>query len=261
MPPITPHTESRALTATNLGAYSSGSKSSSRRVPYSHEDNLKGLNKYLLARKHRLYEQISPKDRKRTVLDQWKEYNIERSNELNAITKTQSGSYRCGFCGTGDHELCPVGLRNGNGSLLRCSCPCNSPQDRRCLRCGEKGTIENISPDWICYLEAECSVRVAKLIAGNPIHDRIDRAYRAAKAERVAQAKQRAKQREATYSARGGTPDCLCGCGGTTRGGLFQPGHDSRYMSKLLNMDRAEALQLAEQVSDAFARKLVRHFE
>lgn len=34
--------------------------------------------------------------------------------------------------------------------------------------------------------------------------------------------------------------NCRCQCGGTTRGGMFLPGHDARYRSALVSKARAE---------------------
>ena len=34
---------------------------------------------------------------------------------------------------------------------------------------------------------------------------------------------------------------CMCGCGGTTKGGKFLPGHDSKYHSALLKAQKAKA--------------------
>src|SRR5699024_10819214 len=51
-------------------------------------------------------------------------------------------------------------------------------------------------------------------------------------------------------------PSCLCGCGDTTRGGQFLPGHNARYLTKLLDMDdRQQAQKLAAAISSAFHDK------
>jgi len=40
-----------------------------------------------------------------------------------------------------------------------------------------------------------------------------------------------------------GQRDCTCGCGGTTKGGHYLPGHDSQHLSRLLARVRSGALR------------------
>ena len=43
----------------------------------------------------------------------------------------------CGFCAHGNrHDLCPAGVRNGNGSIHRCTCGCEYSLLIRCTECG-----------------------------------------------------------------------------------------------------------------------------
>ncbi len=46
-----------------------------------------------------------------------------------------------------------------------------------------------------------------------------------------------------------GIPRCECGCGGATRGGRFQPGHDARLKSQILRAIRNADAPAAERVA------------
>lgn len=49
--------------------------------------------------------------------------------------------------------------------------------------------------------------------------------------------------------------ECLCGCGGHTRGGRFLPGHDSKYLNVLIGLPAEQGESMARAVSEAFHRK------
>lgn len=57
-----------------------------------------------------------------------------------------------------------------------------------------------------------------------------------------AAAAQKAKEPAAPRTRKGKDPkECKCGCGGMTKGGIFLPGHDARYHSRLAAEARAKA--------------------
>src|SRR5690625_129274 len=75
---------------------------------------------------------------------------------------------------------------------------------------------------------------------------------------KIRESQQRAQKprQDTTPKATKKAPSCLCGCGGMTKGGQFLPGHNARYLTKLLEMDdRQQAQKLAADVSSAFYDK------
>lgn len=44
---------------------------------------------------------------------------------------------------------------------------------------------------------------------------------------------------------------CTCGCGGTTKGGRFLPGHDARYHSALAKAEAAKAAEAEKATGEA----------
>jgi hypothetical protein len=89
-------------------------------------------------------------------------------------------------------------------------------------------------------------------------------------AERVRRSKEReramAKEKAAKTTApkAGATPrDCLCGCGGQTKGGRFLPGHDARFHGRIktltgqfgLSHDEAEKIASKGPLTGKYAAK------
>lgn len=181
-------------------------------------------------------------------------------------TKTQVRKL-CGFCQFGpNHQLCPGGVRNGNGSIFLCECDeptCNAGKPR-CTECNNRDEAE-IGPDWRCINRDDCADAVEARLSKNSTVKQI-RAIREqlAKTELPASATQRRGEKSIAKPA---SAVCLCGCEGTTKGGKFLPGHDARYLSALVSRATeegaddtayAEALSAAEQVSPAFALKFAK---
>jgi hypothetical protein len=50
-------------------------------------------------------------------------------------------------------------------------------------------------------------------------------------------------------------PRCECGCGGTTRGGRFLPGHDAKLKSQLLAKSRTGRTTRSRQSAQGELRK------
>lgn len=177
----------------------------------------------------------------------------------------------CGFCAFGgNHQSCPGGVRNGDGSIVPCRCTvpgCRAGQPR-CTDCNnrEAGTI---GEDWRCINKDDCQATQEIMARRNPVVMRV-RAIREAHGKSPEVADGPEAREGAPRSSRGqrepGKP-CTCGCGQTTGGGRFRPGHDSTYMNKLLEQAKAsgaaaaEAQGLADQISEAFGRKFTKRME
>lgn len=168
----------------------------------------------------------------------------------------------CGYCSFGgNHHQCPGGVRNGNGSIHRCSCR----QTERCgaIRCTDCNNreAETIGSDWKCLNRDDCLAAQERTAQANPVVMRI----------RAIQAEYRKAPRSASYDQDGtstpiGAPrvsrrareagkPCLCECGEITGGGTFRPGHDSKYLNRLVEAGDQTAKNLAYAVSEAFGKK------
>lgn len=169
---------------------------------------------------------------------------------------------RCGYCSFGNaHNRCPGGVRNGNGTIHPCGCRetsrCGSI---RCTDCNNRDA-ETIGEDWRCLNRDDCMAEQERQAQANPVVMRI----RAIVAEHK-KAPSRASEdldptdipARAPRRSRGATEagrPCLCECGETTGGGRFRPGHDSKYLNKLVNHAGDESRGLAYDVSEAFGKK------
>jgi hypothetical protein len=146
------------------------------------------------------------------------------------------GKYACGWCGSGACDRCVVALENGDGSLLRCGCGCPRSQGVRCVQCGE--TDPNlVGPGMLCADRLDCEAAVRARRDANPIWQSLQQVQAAAAAKRVAELtpEQRAERQERFSKLRESRPatgTCLC-CGEATKGGLFLPGHDARFVAFL----------------------------
>ena len=152
----------------------------------------------------------------------------------------------CGWCIDGIHDKCVGAIRSPQGGLWFCDHPDRNPT-LRCVDCGNK-TEGDIDPEhWEC-------------IGEHP--RRTNRKIFQARARVQSSATAPAKKPKLKMVM---SRDCTCRCGGQTRGGLFLPGHDSRYLSAAVRSisDGTEHLDtvLAEMkdagVSDALRNKLM----
>lgn len=131
----------------------------------------------------------------------------------------------CGYCHTGGcHDLCPGGVLNGNGTEV-VLCGCDECETRmRCLRCG---TRDHVNPEtWECIEEDTCEAN--REASRNRARRDV---FGQAAAERAAEAHEAKKTTTKTAPARSKIGSCLH-CGESTKGGLFLPGHDSKYLSE-----------------------------
>lgn len=162
---------------------------------------------------------------------------------------------KCGFCNNGDHTRCPGGVRNGDGSIVPCSCGCTLAGQPRCTDCWHRNP-EDIGPDWTCIEKDGCEARLAKRQKSNATLQQI-RSIRVEIANRQAlEAKvERAIGRKVKVKGA-----CLC-CGKATKGGKFLPGHDTKFLGKLAadvlagELEHEYARAQAFAISPAFGNK------
>lgn len=169
---------------------------------------------------------------------------------------------RCGYCAFGNnHHSCPGGVRNGNGSIVQCTCrETGRCGQLRCTDCNnrEEGTVGS---DWRCLDKEDCRAAQERTAQTNPVVQRV----RAIQAEyRKAPLRHSATldgaegpgsaPRSRKTPSQPGKP-CLCECGETTGGGRFRPGHDSKYLNRLVEAGDQTAKNLAYEVSEAFGKK------
>jgi hypothetical protein len=177
----------------------------------------------------------------------------------------KTGLWRCGFCASGNHSSCPAMVRNGSRErLVLCRC-CGSEAHPRCLDCGVSDS--GVHPEhWECLNPLECKARIALRQRNDPVYQMIQRCKSDAAIRRRARSRdiermlaeidpdEDARLDELMLTAvRLGAPrlsrkalagTCVC-CGGPTRGGQFQPGHDAKYKSRLRG--RAKSGEVAAQ--------------
>ncbi|WKW85426.1 hypothetical protein SEA_MILANI_35 [Microbacterium phage Milani] len=167
----------------------------------------------------------------------------------------------CGFCTTGDrHDLCPGGILNGNGrEVVLCGCT-EHELVRRCLDCNLRSNEAVDEATWQCTDQDSCAARRAKAREKSLVA-----LYGSADTENPLRAVPRTEKPEKAPS-KPKTGTCLC-CGETTGGGLFRPGHDSKYLTRCVasikeNPNPQVALDLAllvwsnQGISEALQGKL-----
>lgn len=182
-----------------------------------------------------------------------------------ALIKT--GLWRCGFCASGNHASCPAMVRNGplikrdeNGHeisreprLVLCRC-CGTGQPARCLDCGNTNPDEVNSDHWACLYPDICAGRIRLRQEHSHLYQTLQACKTAAFVRRRTIRVSRDQMlvelpadedarldslqeslRRRTARLGGQRPSsglCVC-CGEPTRGGLFRPGHDAKYKSRL----------------------------
>lgn len=162
---------------------------------------------------------------------------------------------KCGFCAFGDsHDRCTTATTNGAGTkVYRCTCGCPRSQMIRCFTCDHREPVEagNINPEtWRCIDPDECSARIERRLAANPIIRQIreikegvaerTRTDRAAAAEAAGLPAPRPR---AAGPSRPTSGACLH-CGEPTKGGKFLPGHDASYIAQAVTAIREGSVTL-----------------
>ena len=170
--------------------------------------------------------------------------------------KTEKQSTRpCGFCSTGNrHDLCPGGILNGNQTeVYLCGCQ-EHDLVVRCLNCGNKTPGEVSRETWSCIDVEACTSTTAR---------RRREADEALFGGRTPAKLSEAREKPTRAPAKPKTGSCLC-CGETTGGGLFRPGHDSKYLTRAVAAIKAGEILLnneldrwaAQGISPALQAKL-----
>ena len=155
-----------------------------------------------------------------------------------AITQKtlKQSTHPCGFCSTGGrHDLCPGGVLNGNQvEVVLCGCTQHEIV-RRCLECGLRSNAGVAESTWTCLDPEECEGRRAKARAAYATTD-------------VARVLTNQPEKPTRAPAKPKTGKCLC-CGETTGGGLFRPGHDSKYLTSAVTLIRDGQISLDDTLT------------
>jgi hypothetical protein len=167
--------------------------------------------------------------------------------------KREETPVKCGFCLTGSCEQCPGATRGMQRPIPKiwvCACTsCNGGSKLRCLDC-KSATPGEVSPlTWDCYDRDACNTRRTAKLKANPAYQIIDDIEEGRKMARVAAGKTAEKATRAPAAPKVGT--CLV-TGEPTKGGLFKPGMDARYVSERV------AEVLAREVGKVAQRKRIK---
>jgi len=134
----------------------------------------------------------------------------------------KTSRHACGFCSTDSHQYCRSVVVNGDGvTLVKCPCGCEQSQQLRCTLCESRAQNE-IDPElYICIDSLSCVSE-----------------YNRQKSDAIAnlfpngiETKEKPKGKE-----------CNCGCGNSTSGGLFKPGHADKLVAGLAKDVKAGAI-------------------
>lgn len=150
---------------------------------------------------------------------------------------------RCGFCETGNHERCSIGIyqagppeKHPYGAIILCTCEKGGCKLGRmkCRDCGltegpfkkkHRDRHEIDSTNWKCFDRAACQARIETRQAANPLMAEL----REARKKGIMAKTEAAKVAKKTAAPKVGK--CLV-TGKPTKGGLFLPGMDARYCSE-----------------------------
>lgn len=158
---------------------------------------------------------------------------------------------RCGFCQTGNHESCAIGTKMEkhakytDGVVWSCGCwdgSCETRSRLKCAYCGNKVEAEVDPRNWLCKDTEACHASVSARRENDPFLAQL-KEIRSTVMAKIENDKTKAAPKTGT---------CVCGCEGTTKGGLFLPGHDARFVSTLVG--QVEAAKFTGKATDT-ARK------
>lgn len=107
-----------------------------------------------------------------------------------------------------------------------CGCHCDYATRHQCKQCGRKRPAETLDSSGECVDRRDCSNTILAAAA-------------ARRAERTQKALVSPTKRPGGGSTASKPRPCTCGCGETTGGGLYRPGHDARHVSQLTAKVRA----------------------
>lgn len=166
------------------------------------------------------------------------------SKDLNMVMLS---ARKCGFCNTGTHDRCPGGTRSGRVGVRICPCEvgerCGKP---RCLRCNNRNVEGLDLTTWTCASVTECESRVQARLADSPMHQQILKI----KEKTMAEAATATKDKREKVVKEG---KCLV-TGKPTKGGLFAPGQDAKYVS--LRVAEVAAANFTKKAEDAGLRQM-----
>lgn len=149
------------------------------------------------------------------------------------------GKYVCGFCLTNTHQYCPGVVKGKEDTLV--ACPCECEKTLRCKVCGNEQADE-VDPDrWVCTDFNAC------------MHE-LDIKRQRAKEMLYPKGFERTPRKEGK--------NCNCGCGESTSGGMFKPGHADKLVAMLAkeikagNKELEEVINFLADLSDGLLKKL-----
>jgi hypothetical protein len=178
----------------------------------------------------------------------------------------------CGFCGNGDHEKCSIGVKHQGrherfplGIVWACRCTDGGCREgrRKCADCNNRNTNEVNPETWTCIDSDTCRAVVETKRENSPFLAQLREIK-----ETVAMAKIENDKTKAEKVAKTKEPTFCLVTGEPTKGGLFKPGMDARYVSeRVIEVEnakfsaKAKASALAKMKKDGVSEKLVAKFE
>lgn len=149
-------------------------------------------------------------------------------------------SRKCGFCATGNHSRCPGGTRSGRKGVRICPCEVEARcGQKRCLKCNNRRASQ-LDDNWLCTSGSECEGRIRERLEADPQYQAMIKARERANMATATETKAKREKVEKT-----GT--CLV-TGKPTKGGLFAPGQDAKYVSlRVADVEAAGFTKKAEQ--------------
>lgn len=178
----------------------------------------------------------------------------------------------CGFCGNGDHEKCSIGVKHQGrhekfplGIVWACHCNSGGCQEgrRKCADCGNRNTDEVNPETWTCVDADACRMFVETKRENDPFLVQLREIK-----ETVTMAKIENDKTKAEKVAKTKEPTFCLVTGEPTKGGLFKPGMDARYVSeRVIEVEnakfsaKAKATALAKMKKDGVSERLVAKFE
>jgi hypothetical protein len=178
-----------------------------------------------------------------------------------AVVSPSKGSGKCGFCQTNAHERCAVGVKNAlpreqypNGSIYLCLCEegeCTTGR-RRCTHCNNRVTDEVNPETWECFDRDACRSLVEVRREAHPLTQKLREAKENAAMAKIQDNKDKAEKKAAEPKE----PTFCLVTGEPTKGGLFKPGMDARYVSiRVAEVAEANFTKKAEDAARAQMKK------
>lgn len=188
------------------------------------------------------------------------------------MTITVINTTLCGFCNDGKHENCAVGTKHigrhdkyPNGVVWACRCTdggCTTGR-RKCAYCNNRNTHEVNPETWECFDTDFCRATVEAKRENDPFTHQLREIQEKAKMAKIEENKTKAEKAEKAKE-----PTFCLVTGEPTKGGLFKPGMDARYVSlQVASVADANFTAKSEQAArskmkkDGVSEKLVAKFD